>query len=186
MGVSSGFAIAVLITPAIPYLFLGGQGWVVGVHPDVYKVVADSPKGSMVASLAREVNDNIPAFSERSVLVGREFALPYHVDFYDEMRQRALDLVAAQYSEELSVIQSFVEQYGVDIWIVAKDFSDAGYLYKQNWLVNSALQETVEMTDKRLKKGTEPALIALIPTCTIHEERDLFVLSADCITGFSD
>ena len=181
VSLSGGFAIAVLITPAIPALFLGGQGWVVGEVPVVYEVVGSFSKDSMVASLDRDVNDNIPAFAQRSVLVGREFALPFHVDFYGEMRQRAEDLLMAQYSPRLSVVKSFIESYGVDVWILSEQFLAPDYLRQYDWLVNSLMEETVMETVSALERGREVAIADVIPACLVKRTDGYIILTAECI-----
>lgn len=178
---SIAFAVAVVVTPAVPNLFLGGQGWRIGTTPDIFEFIARSPKDSLVASLVTEVNDNVPAFSERSVLVGREFALPFHVEFYSEMRQRAEDLVAAQYSTDLDVVQSFIEKYGIDIWIVTQNFAEPAYLDGQSWLLGSSVQGTIAEVKESMAQGIEPAIARTIPLCSTVTEANLVVLDAQCI-----
>ncbi|MEL6160335.1 MAG: hypothetical protein AAFR18_14080 [Cyanobacteria bacterium J06627_32] len=179
---SVGFAIAVLITPAIPQLFLTGQSWHIGKPESIYDHISQSPKDSMIASLVREVNDNVPAFSKRSVLVGREFVLPYHVDFYGAMRQRMRDLVTAQYSPALSEVQTFIDAYGIDLWILAREFTDADYLNQQDWLLLSLERRAVITADKGLEDGVKPALVRIIPQCETFSSEDLIVLDAGCIS----
>ncbi len=181
VAVSVGFAIAVIVAPSIPPVFLKGQSWEVGKAQEVYDLIAQSPKDSVTASLVREINDNIPAFSQRSVLVGREFALPYHVGFYGVMKQRAEDLVTAQYSPELADVQSFIETYGIDQWIVAKDFSDSDYLDRQDWLINSSMRGAVIQAEKRLKPNATPALSEYLSTCAMLMAADTIVLDAHCL-----
>ncbi|MEL6854102.1 MAG: hypothetical protein AAFO83_03225 [Cyanobacteria bacterium J06607_13] len=178
---SVGLAIAVVIVPAVPQLFLTGQSWQVGTHESLYDHIAQSPKDSLIVSLVREVNDNVPAFSERSVLVGREFVLPYHIDFYGEMRQRMRDLVTAQYSPALLEVQAFIEAYGVDLWILAQDFTDVNYLNQQAWLLQSLERRAVTVADEALESGVEPALVRVIPQCTTFRSERLIVLDAGCI-----
>ncbi len=182
---SISFAIAVIITPAVPFLFLGGQGWRIGTTPDIFEFIARAPKDSLVASLVAEVNDNVPAFSERSVLVGREFALPFHVEFYSEMRQRAEALVEAQYSTDLSTVQTFIEKYGVDIWIVAQNFAEPDYLDGQSWLLGSSVRSLVVDAKESLQQGLEPAIARTIPSCSTVTEANLIVLEASCIAQLS-
>ncbi|MEL6555616.1 MAG: hypothetical protein AAFQ63_19470 [Cyanobacteria bacterium J06621_11] len=186
VGLSGCFAIAVLITPAIPYLFLGGQGWVIGESPSVYEAVASFPKDSMVASLARDVNDNIPAFTRRSVLVGREFSLPFHVEFYGEMRQRAEDLIEAQYSSDLNVVKAFIEKYGVDVWIVADNFLAPDYLRQYSWLMNSLMRDQVEAVMVALRKGERVAIADLISDCSVERDSDYIVLNAECMASWDE
>lgn len=178
---SVGFAIAVLTAPAIPVLFLKGQSWEVGKPAGIYNELSQTPKDTLVASLVREVNDNIPAFAQRSVLAGREFALPYHVDFYDEMMQRVRDLVAAQYSPDLSEVKAFIEDYGVGAWVVAEDFTDADYLDQQTWWINSSAGEAIVDADNQVERGVEPALSKMISRCSTYSEAGAIVLETSCI-----
>ncbi|MEM6452781.1 MAG: hypothetical protein AAF703_20995 [Cyanobacteria bacterium P01_D01_bin.105] len=182
--VSVGFAIAVVVAPSIPSLFLNGQSWEVGEPASLYEFLAQTPKDTMIASLVREVNDDIPAFSQRSVLVGREFALPYHVNFYGEMRRRMRDLVTAQYSPDLSEVKAFIDSYGVDVWILANDFTETDYLAQQGWLLNSSESAAVVEARNSLD-DRQPAITSAIPTCSSYTEAGLIVLEADCIAQIS-
>ncbi len=184
VGVSVGFAIAVIIAPSIPPVFLKGQSWEVGEPASLYEFIAQTPEDTMIASLVREVNDDIPAFSQRSVLVGREFALPYHVDFYGEMRQRMRDLVTAQYSADLSEVKAFIDSYNIDLWILADDFADADYLDQQDWLLNSSEKAAVVEADSGLARDRSPAISQTISDCSSYTKAGLIVLEADCIASF--
>jgi len=179
---SVGFAITVLVAPSIPVLFLKGQSWEVGKPAGIYDLLAQTPKDTLVASLVREVNDNIPAFSQRSVLAGREFALPYHVDFYDEMMQRVRDLIAAQYSPDLAEVQAFIATYGVDKWIVDENFTDSDYLNAQTWWINSSAKASISDADNQIEKGVDPALSDAIPVCSEYSEAKIVVLDTQCIS----
>lgn len=96
--------------PIVPFIF---QGWVIGKYPELYQFFSTQPKDTLIASLADEI-DNLPAFSQRSVLVGGEFALPHHIKYYQEIYQRTLDLIQAQYSSDLEVITNFIHQYNIN------------------------------------------------------------------------
>ncbi len=54
-----------------------------------------------------------------------------HVEFYDEMRQRLAALVTAHYSADLSEVQSFISTYGIDLWVVSKDFTNPTHIEKR-------------------------------------------------------
>ena len=69
------------------------------------KYLAEQPKDMLVASLSEEAN-NIPAFAQRSILVGREFAMAYHPIYFRQIKRRAVDLLQAQYSPDLKSLQS--------------------------------------------------------------------------------
>ncbi|HEY9638845.1 MAG TPA: hypothetical protein V6C57_00085, partial [Coleofasciculaceae cyanobacterium] len=75
----------------------------VGEHPKLYQFFARQPKDIRIASVARDV-DNIPTFAQRSLWVGREYALPYQVGYANQFRQRVIDTLQAQYSLEPSVL----------------------------------------------------------------------------------
>ena len=178
---SSAFAIAVLITPAIPALFLGGQGWVIGQPASVFEHIAQSPKDSLVASLVTDINDNVPAFSRRSVLTGREFALPFHRNFYAEMQKRAEDLVRSQYTPDPAVLSAFINTYGLDIWILDKNFANPAYLNNQTWLLNSSMRPVVKAAQEQLQQGMQPAIANTISDCATFQAANLIVLNAQCI-----
>ena len=153
----------------------------VGTTPAVYEAVNEFPKASLVASLDRAVNDNIPAFTQRSVLVCREFSLPFHVDFNGEMRQRATDLLTAQYSSEMTAVKSFVEKYGVGVWILSNDFLVPDYLSQYDWLVNSLMNEDVMNVRIDLERGEKVAISGVIPFCSVERTGEYTVLDAECI-----
>ena len=178
---SLALAIAILITPAIPALFLGGQGWVSGQPAGIFQHIARSPRDSLIASLVTEINDNVPAFSQRSILVGREFALPFHTDFYAEMQQRAEGLVRSQYTSDSAVLQAFIQTSGLDLWIIAKDFATPAYLNRQTWLINSSMASAIASAKTQLQEGIQPALASTISTCSTYSQADLIVLDAQCI-----
>ncbi|MBI3990285.1 MAG: hypothetical protein HY347_11800 [candidate division NC10 bacterium] len=87
------------------------------------------PDGSLTSFLATlhkdaliaghpEDMDWIPIFSKRRVLVNRELSLPYHVEYYGEIRRRTLDTLEAYYTDSLTDIARFCRKYGVDYLVV--------------------------------------------------------------------
>lgn len=178
--VGVGVAIAILTVPAIPSIFLPCQGWIMGETPQIYQFLSQTPKDTLIASLDPEAS-NIPAFSQRSVWVSGEFALPYHATFYELMLERMAALVKAQYSPEVAVLRSFIQTHGIDRWLVHQNFADPAYLMDQSWLVNSTIQPTVIDMAKHLDQGRHPALLTLIPFCTIVKENELILLDAHCL-----
>ncbi|NJO80131.1 MAG: hypothetical protein HC827_17530 [Cyanobacteria bacterium RM1_2_2] len=180
MGLVSLFAVAVVVIPAIPALFLDTQGWIVGTQPQIYQFLAEQPKDTLIASLTPET-DNLPAFTQRSVLVSRELALAYHPAFYDTMQQRMSDLLAAQYSSDLATLQAVIQKYGIDFWLLDQQFASPDYLAQQDWLRYSSVQNTVDATIRRLEQGTVPAIRQTFAACTAISENNLIVLKATCI-----
>lgn len=175
------FTTAVVVLPAIPALFLEGQGWIVGEHPQIYRFLADQPKDILIASLTRET-DNLPAFTKRSVLVSRELALAYHPAFYAAMQQRIVDLIRAQYSPNLADIQSVLQKYGIDFLLIDQEFAMPNYLTQQDWLIHSSFQQQVWQVIDQLRQGMTPALNQAVETCTAVSENNLIILKADCIS----
>lgn len=176
------FAVAAIVTPAVPALFLDCQNWIVGKTPQLYQFLAQTPEDSLIASLAETAN-NIPAFSRRSVLVNQELALPYHPVFYAEVQQRIVDLLHLQYSPDLSETKAILQNYGIDFLILEDRSFAPDYLLQQDWLMHSAVNPIVSETIAQLQQGTRPALVPYVDRCSVFSENNLTVLDAACINS---
>jgi hypothetical protein len=175
------FALTTVIFPAIPYVSINWfQDWRVGSATEIYQYLAQQPKDILVASLSTEVN-NIPAFSQRSILVGDEFALAYHPAYYNQIKQRTIDLLQAQYSPDLKIVQSFIRQYNVDYLLVDNNAFTPQYLLAKNWLINSSWTEETHQAIAQLKSGYSPALSELNPSCSVISTKTLNLLKSSCI-----
>jgi hypothetical protein len=178
------FLTAVVVVPALPGLFLPVQGWVTGAYPQLYEFLAAQPKPIRIAAIASEA-DNLPAFTQRSVLVSRELALPYHSQFYDLMQQRILALLKAQYGS-LAELQLVIRQLNIDFWLLDRQFADPAYLAQQDWLIHSSVQTSVQGQIDQLKAGqlsalADPALAEQIAACQVLSEENLILLNATCL-----
>ncbi len=180
IGLISIFAAAVLIVPAVPALFLQFQGWVLGEAPAIYQYLAAEPQGQMVASLAPAAN-SIPAFTGQSTLVGREFALPHHPQYYSQFIQRADDLLQAQYSKSWADIASFIERYSIDFWLIERSAFTPAYFDDQDWLIHSVLQDSVLKIVRALEQGKQPAILTAIDRCAAVSTANLVLLKTDCL-----
>jgi hypothetical protein len=151
-----------------------------GIRPELYEFFARQPTDVVIASLDEEAN-NIPAFSKRSVLVGKEFALPYHSGYYAAFSERALGLMRAQYSPNLRDIQQYIRTYDVDYLMIGKSAFDRGYVSKKEWMRQLARQagilEALENEDVELV----PALEAYRERCAEFKTGGLIVLDARCV-----
>jgi hypothetical protein len=175
------FTLTTVVFPAIPYISINWfQDWRVGSATEIYQYLAQQPKDILVASLSTEVN-NIPAFSQRSILVGDEFALAYHPAYYNQIKQRTIDLLQAQYSPELKVLQSFIRQYNVDYLLLDHNAFTAKYLLAKNWLINSSWKEQTQQAIAQLKSEYSPALSELNPSCSVISTETLDLLESSCI-----
>ncbi len=172
----------VLFSPKL-YLF-PKTSYVKGTVPDIYEFFAQQPKDILVASLAKEA-DNIPSFSQRSILVGREYALPYQQGYYRPIRQRITDLIHAQYSLQASDIRDFVRQYGVDFWMIDRRYlttievDEYGQIPIGDWL--KQFKPEITLATERMRSGKTFAIEKFIRKCAVVQEDDLVVLSGTCI-----
>jgi hypothetical protein len=164
------------------------NSYVVGQLPEVYKFFLEQPKDTLIASLVLQTNE-LPTFTKRSILVSREHALPYHKGYYTQIRQRAMDLIDAQYSPDFNQVQRFIQKYGVDFWIVERAYL-AAYLSKNptkqqpppeldnQWL--NQFPATAEAR-RRWEQGSVPALATVAERCSVLQAKNLVVLKATCI-----
>jgi len=151
----------------------------VGNFPTLYHFFQTQPKDSSIASLSEEAN-NLPTFAQRSILVGREYAIPYHLGYYRQFRQRTIDLINAQYSPNLAAVQTLVQKYGIDFWLLDKGAFTPEYLANNSWY--RQYQPATANAIAQLKQGKIPALSRLIERCTVFDRDGFVVLKAECIT----
>jgi len=149
-----------------------------GQAPQLYERLASTPKDALIASLSNET-DNLPVFAKRSILVGREIALPFHRGYYSQIRQRAIDLINAQYSPDLVELQRFIQTYGVTFLLVDRNAFTADYVTGDRWL--RQFQPAVKDAAARLAQGVTPALARLMDSCAVFETNGLVLISADCV-----
>lgn len=181
IGLVALFASIAIVVPAIPSgVLILLQTWVVGKAPTVYEFLAEQPKDITIASISPE-GDNISAFALRSVLVGREFALAYHPTYYQQIQQRAIDTVLAQYSEDLSITKAIIEKYGINFFLIDRNAFTPEYLLKQEWLINSSFSNAIKTTIEQLKAGEIPALQKLSDRCSVVSTEKVILLEASCI-----
>jgi hypothetical protein len=174
-------AIVLIVYPGRPRRFMQ-TGYRPGRQPQLYEFFAQQPSNIVIASLSREA-DRIPLFAKRTNLVSWECSIPFHEGYYSQIRQRAIDLINAQYSPDLVELQDFVRKYEVDFVVVDPRAFDSDYLMKDRWF---RLYEPVTSDAiNRLKAGSEPALAKLMTQCSSLSNEDVVVISAECILGAS-
>ena len=168
----------VLIYPSLTNSF-PVTNYIIGQVPSLYNFLSKQPKDTLTASLAIEAN-NLPAFAKRSILVGSEYALPYHKLYYAEINQRANDLIKAQYSPNLTEVQSFIQKYGIDFWLLDSEALTLEYVNKNHRIrqLNPGAAAEVKAS---LEKGTIPALSKVTNRCIVLKAKDLILLKAKCI-----
>jgi len=153
--------------------------YIVGQQANLYEFLSKQPKDTLTASLALEAN-NLPAFAKRSILVGAEYALPYHKLYYTEMNQRANDLIKAQYSPNLTEVQNFIQEYSIDFWLLDSQALTLEYVTKNHRIRQLQPAAAAEVKNS-LEKGTVPALSKVTDRCTVLKTEGLILLQAECI-----
>jgi hypothetical protein len=176
------WGITLLFLPGfIPSLFLSFQEWKIGKNPEIYHFFASKPKDILIASLIPDTS-NFPAFSKRSVLFSPEFALPIHPIYYNQIQQKAVDLIRSQYSSDLTDTQKLIKKYGIDYIMLEPTSFAPDYLLRQKWLINSSFKDIVLKASEQLKQEQKPALYEVVNQCSVKTTDRLTVLDAECIT----
>ena len=157
-------------------------GYVIGGVPDLYDFFAQQPKDSLIASLISEAN-NLPTFTQRSILVGREYGIPYHLGYYRQFRERAIDLIQAQYSTDLSQVQRFTDKYGVNFWLLNDKVFTPEFVLGKDWL--QQYQPTTQLAARALQQGQRSIVQQSIERCTVFRIDEMVVLKAACVVGRS-
>lgn len=184
-GAAALAAIALVFYPATLEKFPNSR-YVIGTEPQLYQFYAQQPKDALTASLSPEA-DNLPTFAQRSTLAGREYGVPYQVGYYRQIRQRAEQLIEAQYSPTLTAAQTLIKTYRVDFWLLDRAAFTQDYVSDHDWLKSfpsfrqAALQQVAT---------SPPSLAKLVGRCNAFETEKIVVLRADCIataqTGFGN
>ncbi len=162
-------------------------GYIVGRYPKLYEFLQQTPKDTLVASVSVEAN-NIPTFARRSTLVASEYAIPYHLGYYQPFRQRTEDLIRAQYSRDRAVVENFIQSYDIDFWLIDRVAFIPEYVSKNRWL--RQYQEASETALTSLQQPTPPVLakwvVPEIPLpkseseCIAFENQTLVLLNTSC------
>ncbi|MEG4229958.1 hypothetical protein QUA35_27935 [Microcoleus sp. N9_B2] len=169
-------AVAVVLYPCFVETF-PTVGYVEAKMPALYNFFQQQPKDILIASIAAEA-DNLPTFSQRSVLVAKEYAVPYQKGYYSKYQQRLNDLIRAQYTPDRAVLQNFINQYGVDFWMLDRNALTLEHVEDYGWLNQF---DSTPQAMLALKQGKIPALASAITSCAVFQNEILVVLDASCI-----
>ena len=174
-------------------------GYVTATTPELYQFLRQQPKNIIIATLS-ESGDFIPSFAQRSVLTAREYSIPYHWDYYKQIRQRTQDLIQAQYSSNQTDVQQFIHQYQVDFWLIDRTAFTNEYLQHNDWLrqFQPEIQQAMPLCEAvchgtsfassfrtasfAIANLTKPSAIAQkIDQCSIFSTPNLNVLDSNCL-----
>ncbi|NJM85549.1 MAG: hypothetical protein HC839_05405 [Leptolyngbyaceae cyanobacterium RM2_2_21] len=149
-----------------------------GQFPQLYQFFQTQPKDIQIASLASEAN-NLPSFAQRSIFVGGEgYALPYHRGYYAQIHQRTVDLINAQYTPAPAELRRFIDQYGIDFWLLESDAFSLEWVQRSAWLRQYA---EVTRPQEVLQSGATPALAQSRDRCAVFKTQKWLVLAIKCV-----
>ncbi len=171
--------ITVLLYPtyavqAYPYRL----GYKTGKTPELYQFLQQQPKNVLIASLSTEA-DFIPSLAQRRVLVAAEYSIPYHLGYYEQIRQRTRDLIQAQYSSNPKTLTDFIQQYDIDLWLVDRDAFTADYLQNNIWL--RQFQPEIKQAIANLTDNPAIILNKNLDHCSIFSTQNSILVDAQCL-----
>ena len=152
-------------------------GYVEGKMPALYEFFQQQPKDILIASIAGEA-DNLPTFSQRSVLLAKEYAVPYQKGYYSRYLQRINDLIRAQYTSDKAVLRKFINQYGIDFWMLDRNALTLQYMQDYGWI---SIFDSTPQAMANLKQGKIPVLAPAMTSCAVFQNEILVVLETSCI-----
>ena len=175
-------AIAILLVSLIGFPITRSNftntGYRTGEHPELYRFFQQQPKDIVIASLTSEAN-LIPSFTKRSVLVAEEYAIPYHWGYYKPLRQRAVDLIEAQYTSDRTTVKDFIDRYGIDFWLIERSSFTPEYLEGSRWF--SDRPSVTPKAIANLRQGKVGVVASLQESCAVFEDPRYIVLDTKCI-----
>ena len=171
-------AIIFLLYPSRFLNLTSTHRYVYGMEKELYQFLAQQPKDILIASLSDEAS-NLPSFAQRSVLAAPKFDVPYELGYYNQFRSRVTDSINSQYSDNLEVVKTFINKYGIDFWLLDKGSLTSDYVRNNSWL--KQFQPATEEALQKLEQGSVPVLTNLKEQCTVFENEKLLLLEAKCI-----
>jgi len=176
------FAIAAALYPHLVWKDFPNTSYVTGGNPELYRFLQSTPKSSVTAYLGLD-GSNLPMFGQRPTLTAQEYAVPFHLGYYRQIRQRTLDLLHAQYSSDLSSAKTLIQRYGIAYWLLDRAAFEPGYLKSYRWF--RLFDPETGAAIATLKAGKPGAIAQIIPQCRITTAGSVTILDAQCILKHS-
>lgn len=168
-------AILLLYPAFVPYFPL--VRYEKGRMTEVYDFCQQQGKDIVIASLSAEA-DQLPTFAQRTVLMAREYAIPYHLGYYHQILARTLDMINAHYTDDLPKLQNFISQYNVDFWLIDPAAFTPKYIRNNHWmLIFPEGQKALDL----LEQNSAIALYEQVNICTVFEQPNWWIVDAKCI-----
>jgi hypothetical protein len=178
--VSSLLLITILLTYYSFFEPVSPTGYKIGDLPKLYQFFQQQPKDIVIASLTKEA-DNLPIFTRRSILVSREYAIPYHLGYYNRFSAKVRDLITAQYSNNLQTVKQFIQQYNITFWLIEEDSFTTKYLTENSWLKQYQLEYRKAIAN--LENNFIPIVAASQDTCQVLTTEQFKVIETKCLIG---
>ena len=153
-------------------------GYETGKTPELYQFLQQQPKNVLIASVSSEANF-IPSLAQRKVLVAEEYSIPYHLGYYEPIRQRTRDLIQAQYSSDPQIITNFIQQYDIDLWLVDRDAFTINYLRNNNWLMQFSGE--IKQAISLLADNHTIIIKNNLDRCSLFSTANSILLDAQCL-----
>jgi hypothetical protein len=145
---------------------------------ELYEFFQSQPQDSLIASLSNEAS-NLPSFAGRSILVSQEHGLAYHTEYYRQFRQRVIDLLTAQYTTDPAIVVDFIQQYGVDFWLLDAHAFAPTYVSDSKWM--RQFQPAADQATEHIAQGQVPIVSRAAQSCAVFQRDRWVVLAADCV-----
>ena len=179
------FCIGLLV---YPFTFTGFPmtQYEIGAYPNLYRFFQQQPTTIKIASTTRET-DNLPSFSQRSIVVGPGFTMRYHRRYARELLQRATDLLTAQYTTNSQVLSQIIDRYQIDFWLLDRADFNPDHLTKMGWVrwFRASPQESLAIAHtqaiKQLRRGDQPVMLQRLDRCQRFTVDSLIILDAPCL-----
>lgn len=179
VALSGLFTLFILLYPALFFETFPKVGYYdFSAHQKLYDYFAAQPKDSVIASLSEQTS-NIPTFSRRTVLVSQEHAIAYQKGYYDQFRQRVIDLIQAQYSTDAAPVLKATQTYGIDYWLLDNSAYQPDYMLRNDWLLQ--YQPTANEAMATVGQGATPVLQQVSLGCVAASSDAWTILDADCV-----
>jgi hypothetical protein len=143
---------------------------------ELHRFLRGTPKDSVTASVS-SLADDVPTFAARAVLVSPHYALPFHRGYYEVLRERMADLLAAQYTADARELDAVIDRWSIDFWLLDSGFEKPSYL-RSNWL--RQFEPASSRARAFLERGGVP-LMATLEGCAAVEGSGYRLLDARCM-----
>jgi hypothetical protein len=150
-------------------------------YPEIAAYLRDQPKDVLIAAPLLDAAA-LPALSGRRVLAAREYALAYHLGYYEQVRQRIQDLIDAYYDERPPRLAELAERYGVDFFLVDRAAFEEGSFRREA----AAFEPFTSAIVAKLRRTRRYALQDLARHCAVADDGRAALVPAACLDEAAD